>query len=96
MFTYTIRPEAEPEGPGGDDLHIVADSRDVLRWEKAGNGKRSIAKLLAEPNIADSYILAYLAGKRQKLVTCTPQEFEDHYIIVMTGEESPDPTLPAP
>jgi len=88
MFNYVLRPA---EGDG-EDIHVVADSRDVLRWEKAGKG-RSISKLLAEPSLADAYILAYLAGKRTGVITCSPQEFEDGFLIVMTGEESPDPSL---
>jgi hypothetical protein len=90
MFNYTIRPD-----DGGEDIRVTADSRDVLNWEKAGKG-RSISKLLAEPSIGDAYILAYLAGKRTGVITCTPTEFEQRYLIVMTGEESPDPTPPAP
>lgn len=89
MFNYTLRP-----ADGGEDLHVVADSRDVLRWEKAGKG-RSISKLLAEPTLSDAYILAYLAGKRTGVITCNPQEFEDGFLIVMTGEEPPDPTQSA-
>lgn len=96
MFTYTVQPvPAEQGGPGGDELKIEADSRDVLRWERAKAG-RSIAKLLAEPTLSDNYVVAYLAATRQKLITCSPQEFEGQYLLILGADPAPVPTNPAP
>jgi hypothetical protein len=92
MFVFTFAPADDKV-----DQHTVeADSRDVLRWEKAKNG-RSAAKLLAEPNLIDSYILCYLAARRQELVDCSPNEFEEKYILLYGQDvKVPDPTQPAP
>lgn len=92
MFSYTIRPVPEDEGgPGGEDIKVVADSRVVLQWEKAKKD-RSISKLLAEPTLADAYVLAYLAAKRAGKIDCPPGEFEDKYLLLLGGEAAPDPT----
>ncbi len=96
MFTYTVKPVPEDEGgPGGPELKVEADSRDVLRWERAKSG-RSLAKLLAEPTLSDNYVLAYLAAARQKIVDCSPQEFEAKYLLVLGADPAPVPTNPAP
>ncbi len=96
MFTYTLAPVPETEGgPGGEQITVTADSRDVLRWERAKSG-RSIAKLLAEPTLSDNYVLAYLAATRTGQVTCSPKAFEDGYLLVMGADPAPVPTSPAP
>lgn len=91
MFVFTFA-----AADNKSEQHTVeADSRDVLRWEKAKSG-RSAAKLLAEPNIVDSYILCYLAAKRQELVDCSPNEFEEKYLLLFgTDVKVPDPTQKA-
>lgn len=94
MFTYTVQPvSAEEGGPGGEPITVTADSRDVLQWEKRGSG-RSISKFLAEPTLKDSYVLAYLAATRRKLIDCSPQAFEENYLLVMGQDPTPDPTRP--
>lgn len=92
MFVFTFAPADDPK----NQTTVEADSRDVLRWEKAKNG-RSATKLLAEPNIVDSYVLCYLSARRQALVDCSPNEFEDKYILLFGQDvKVPDPTPPAP
>jgi hypothetical protein len=91
MFTYTVRSADD----ASNTFSVVADSRDVMKWEKARNG-RSVSKLLAEPTVVDSYVLAYLAAKRLELIDCAPAEFEQNYILIFGSEPSPDPTNPAP
>jgi hypothetical protein len=93
MFQFTIR--LAEDGDKAERIRIIADSRDVLKWEKAKPG-RSVTKILAEPNIVDSYILAYLAARRQNLVDCSPNEFESRYLLVFGQEPAPDPTPPVP
>jgi len=94
MFTYTVQPVPEEDGgPGGDEMKIEADSRDVLRWERAKSG-RSLAKLLAEPTLSDNYVLAYLAATRQKIVDCSPQKFEENYLLILGSDPGPVPTNP--
>lgn len=92
MFTFTIR--LADDGDTAERQTVVADSRDVLKWEKGKPG-RSVTKILAEPNIADSYVLAYLAAKRQGIVDCSAHEFEQQYLLVFGQEPAPDPTKPA-
>ncbi len=95
MFTYTLQ-ETGPDGEPGESFAVTADSRDVLRWEKGKPGKRSIAAFLAEPNMVDSYVLAYLAAYRQKKIPSdlSPQAFEEKFLLVMGQEPAPDPTRP--
>lgn len=91
MFVFTFAPAADK----ADQHTVEADSRDVLRWEKAKSG-RSATKLLAEPNIVDSYILCYLSAKREGLVDCSPSEFEEKYLLLFgTDVKAPDPTRKA-
>lgn len=96
MFTYTLQPLDDDQEPVGDAFAVTADSRDVLRWEKGKPGKRSIAAFLAEPNMTDSYVLAYLAARRLKKIPqdVSPQVFEERYLLVMAQEPAPDPTRP--
>lgn len=91
MFVFTFAPADDKT----KQRTVEADSRDVLRWEKARNG-RSAAKLLAEPNIVDSYVLCYLTARRQELVDCSPNEFEEKYVLLFgTDVKVPDPTQQA-
>ena len=92
MFVFTFAPAEDKAA----QRTVEADSRDVLRWEKAKTG-RSAAKLLAEPNLVDSYILCYLAARRQEMVDCSPSEFEEKYLLLFgTDVKVPDPSQKAP
>lgn len=97
MFTFSVKPVPETEGgPGGDAFTVTADSRDVLKWEKADRtGQRSISKMLGNPTLIDSYALAYLAAKRLGKIECTAHAFEDGYLLQLGVEPEPDPTQPA-
>mgnify|MGYP003576115808 CR=1 FL=1 len=100
MFTYKLKPTPIDEGgPGGKQFEVTADSRDVLAWEKGGQG-RSLSRLLVEPNVKDTYVLAWLACKRTGKVDCPLAEFEAKYLIVFGALQqlagaAPDPTRPA-
>ena len=97
MFTFRVKPvPTEDGGPGGDDFTVVADSRDVVKWERAGRPEeqRSVSRFLAEVTLAAAYPMAYIAAKRQGLIDCTAKAFEDGYLIVLGSEPAPDPTRP--
>lgn len=104
MFTYRVQPRPEPKGPGGDMFTVTADSWHVMQWERGGktNGEpRTIARLLAAPSMTDSYVLAYLAAKDSGVVTCSADEFERGYVLLLgtpaaAATPAPDPTRPAP
>lgn len=89
MFTFSCRKADDPDSA----FTVVADSRDVLRWEKAKSG-RSVAKLLADSTVADSYVLAYLAAKREGHLDCAPAEFENDWLLIFGSDPAPDPTSP--
>ena len=104
MFTYRIQPRPEPKGPGGEMFTVTADSLHVMQWERSGktNGlPRSVARLLAEPTMTDSYVLAYLAAKDAGHVACSADEFERGYVLLLgaaaqAAQAAPGPTRPAP
>lgn len=93
MFQFTIR-RASDEAAAG--VLVVADSRDVVVWER-GRAGRSVTKLLAEPNMSDSYQLAYIAARRQGLLPdCSRDDFETGWLLVFGQDAAPDPTQPVP
>lgn len=90
MFTFTVDPV-----DGGDRFELTADSRDVLQWERQKAG-RSVTKLLLEgASLIDAYSMAYIAAKREGLITCSPREFEETHKLMLGQEPEPDPTPPA-
>jgi len=98
MFTFRVSPVPTDEGgPGGEPFAVVADSRDVVKWERAGRPEegRSVSRFLAEVTLAAAYPMAYIAARRQGLVDCTAKAFEDGYLIVLGTDKAPDPTPPA-
>lgn len=91
MFQFTFH-RADDEA--AERVTVIADSRDVLKWERAGRD-RSVTELLAKPNMDHCYPLAWIAAKRQGLLDCTLQAFEAEYLLVFGREPAPDPTQPA-
>jgi hypothetical protein len=93
MMTFKVSPD------GGDPWQVVAESRDVLAWEKALKG-RSFNDLATNPTMAGLYGLAYAASRRQGLWEGTIQEFEASVDLQMVDDEEDeqevDPTRPAP
>ncbi len=57
MFNYTLTKAGRTES-------LVADSRDVLVWERTNRRNRTLANL-GNPHIADHYQIAEAAAKRQ-------------------------------
>jgi hypothetical protein len=96
MFQFTIR-RADAEDDAG--VLVIADSRDVLVWERAArNGEaRSVTQLLASPSMSASYSLAYVAAKRQEVIPAglSPREFDRDYVLMFGAQSAPDPTQPA-
>ncbi len=98
MFTFKVTPD------GGEPYQVVAGSRDLRMWEKAGPN-RSIGKLLADMRMSALYEVAHIAARRQQLFTGTlddfgntceltlPQEYDTEYD---DGEGPSDPTQPVP
>lgn len=60
MLTMMIKPD------NGEPYKLVADSRDVLLWEKIGP-RNNLRRLIENPVMADHYSLAHIAIKRQRL-----------------------------
>ncbi|GEL17690.1 hypothetical protein [Pseudonocardia asaccharolytica] len=91
MFNFRVVPDS------GEPFSVVAGSRDVLAWEKAGPG-RSVGAVLAAPTLTAFYQLAYAAASRQRLFTGTQAEFEATCELTRFDEaaDAADPTQPAP
>lgn len=99
MMRFDVTPD------GGDTFRVVAASRDVLAWEKAGKG-RSFKQLGEEMTMAGLYGLAYFAARRQGLFSGTLPEWEESVDLMPVGDdeddqedqdgEGVDPTQPAP
>lgn len=86
MMTFTLL------DPQDREVTVKADSRDILRWEKTGKD-RSFSKLAENPRMTDLYSLAFSAAKRQGVLDgCTPQEFEEDYVVQLAPGEDADPT----
>lgn len=78
----------------GSAFELVADTRDVLVWEKTAKG-RTMKNLMEDIAITDMYRIAYIAAKRQGLYDGNQQEFEQSVVIDLQNGESPDPTQAA-
>jgi hypothetical protein len=93
MMTFKVSPD------GGDPWQVVAESRDVLAWEKALKG-RSFNDLATNPTMAGLYGLAYAASRRQGLYSGTIGEFEAGVDLELVDDEEDeqevDPTGSAP
>lgn len=89
MIDFTCRSDDDGE------YRVTATARDVLVWEKVGKD-RNFAKLMSELPLADLYVIAHLASKRQGLFTGTRDDFEKTIDLIFEGAAEPDPTTPAP
>jgi len=90
MFNFQVAPD------NGDEYPLVADSRDVYRWEKSNRGK-TVGQLLEDMNMTDLYDLAWRAARRQGHFDGTLAEFVDTCAIknVDDAQEDVDPTRQA-
>ena len=96
MFTFKITPD------DGEPFEVVAHSRDIRLWEKAGPN-RSFAKLTGDLKMSSLYELAHIAARRQQVYTGTLDEFGSTCDLMITGGltfdaeyEEVDPTRPVP
>src|SRR6266545_395476 len=88
MFNFTVVPD------DGDAYELVADSRDIYRWEKSNRGK-TVGQLLDDMNMTDLYDLAWRAARRLGHFDGTLAEFVDSCAIKNHyDEEDVDPTRP--
>lgn len=84
MMTFQITPDE------GEPFRVVAGSRDVLAWEKAGKG-RSFGQLSPETlHMMDLYGLSYFAARRQGLFVGTQQEWESSVDLMPIGDDKED------
>lgn len=86
MFKFTIKPD------DGEQYEVVAGSRDILAFEKAGRG-RTLTQLSENPKMDDLYALSFLAAKRQGLFE-GPREMWDASVDLDFEEDqaATDPT----
>lgn len=92
MITFKLKPDS------GDEFEVEATTRDVLMWEKTTKGA-SFGQFADEASLklADLYKVAWLASKRQSLITADMplKEFEDSHDLDFDMGEEPDPTRSA-
>ena len=86
MITFTVRPD------GDEPYELVADSRDVLGWEKQSKGRKTFMGLMETLNLIDMYAVAHIASKRQGKFPGELAEFERTCALEFDTEEEPDPT----
>lgn len=85
MYEFTLKDDA------GDTLRVIADSRDVLHWEREKSG-RSAAKLASDWHMEDFYSLAHLAATRTGQFRGRLIDFENTYRVTRTAEVLDDDT----
>lgn len=82
MFTFKLTDEA------GEVTEVKADSRDVLVWEKTSRSNERYVELVTELSMVKLYRLAYIAAKRQGVVTGMAQkDFETAFVLGIETEE---------
>lgn len=88
-FTFTVTPDGE--GP----YEVVADSRDIYRWEKTNRGKTLGG--LQNGSWVDMSTLCWQSARRQGLTdAANADEFaERNKVDPEEADEEPDPTQPA-
>jgi hypothetical protein len=86
VITFTVRPD------DGEPYELVADSRDLLGWEKQSKGRKTFMGLMETLNLIDMYQVAHIAAKRQGRFAGELAEFERTCVLEFDAEEEPDPT----
>lgn len=79
----------------GDEYTVTATARDVLVWEKTGKD-RNFAKLMSELPLADLYVIAHIASRRQGKYEGPREQFEKTIDLMFDGADEPDPFPKAP
>lgn len=78
----------------GDRYDVKATARDILVWEKGGNG-RNFTSLLTSLPLTDLYRIAYIASARKSLFDGKLADFEKDCDLVFEVSDEPDPTQKA-
>jgi len=86
VITFQVRPD------DGEPYELVADSRDVLGWEKQSKGRKTFMALMETLNLVDLYQVAHIAAKRLGKFAGELAEFERTCALEFNTEEEPDPT----
>jgi hypothetical protein len=91
MFTFKVTPD------GDESYTLVADSRDVLIFEKTSRGK-NLLTWRDSMSMVDLYRLAHIAATRQGRYEGKLNDFERDVVIDIQDDEedeSSDPTQPS-
>ena len=70
----------------GEQLTLVADSRDILMWERMAKG-RSLGALGKDARISDFYEVAHIAARRKRGFDGALPDFEAAYAIDLVDED---------
>lgn len=87
MITFEITDTETDE-----TTELVADSRDVLVWEKTSRSNETYIELVTSMSLQKFYRLAAIAAKRQGVFTGKPADFESRFLLTLPVEEETLPT----
>jgi hypothetical protein len=76
-------------------MTVVADSRDVVRWEHTSESDEKYTDLVLTRarSLSRFYRLAHIAARRQGLIDkVSVTDFEKRYRLDVTAQEKPRPT----
>lgn len=79
-YTFTLTPDE------GDALTLVADTRDLLVWERAFKN-RSLTALMKDMRIGDMYEIAHVAARRKRVFDGPLPDFEAAYALDIVDDE---------
>jgi hypothetical protein len=88
MFEFKVTPDE------GEAFDVSADSRDVLAWEKRGQG-RALHVISSAMRLVHMYEIAHMASRRQGLTSLNEADFQTSCVIEIQEPREPDPTNPA-
>jgi hypothetical protein len=82
------------EDDAGEQMELLADSRDVLKWEKSGPN-RTFVTLMRDMSLEEMYRVAWITAKRKLEYGGSLAQFCEHYMLDFDptgGQREPDPT----
>lgn len=92
MLDFTVKYDS------GEQFEVTADSRDVVVFERTSKG-RTLNDLIEGKSFTDMYRLAWIASKRQGLITTDLATFEKDAVLELGDDddetEEADPTRTA-